>query len=219
MYHSFLIFGTVWFWLMIGAVWIIITAILETHTELSKHHDEGGGSWATVVMVIALAAYFLVGSDEHLKTAFNFLVDNPVLTIGAVAAYFLTGVLWAFAKWYFFLSRIREDFDESLKLQISSKIKNFEIPQARDYKNRIVTWISYWPISLSWTVLDDPLKKIAHNIYLKCGKIFDSISFNKFKDVEELKKEYLEKQAAEDLAAAERLKKKAGKNNDHQTPQ
>jgi hypothetical protein len=214
MYHSFLIFGTFWFWFMVVIGWIAITAILEVHTELDRHPDEGGGSWATAVVILGVAAYFFLGSDVHVKTTFNFLMDNPLITVGGVLAYFLTGILWAFAKWHFFLNRIREEFDEDCKNGREYKIKDFEIPKAGDYKNRITTWISYWPISMSWTVLDDPLKKIAHNIYLKCGKIFDSMSVNKFKDVEQRKQEVLAKKEKEE---AERKRLAEERLNQHKS--
>lgn len=43
-------------------------------------------------------------------------------------------------------------------------------------KGRILAWISYWPWSLLWTVVDDPLRKICRKIYQSLKGLYVGIA-------------------------------------------
>jgi hypothetical protein len=38
-------------------------------------------------------------------------------------------------------------------------------PTPDQYKSRIISWIAYWPPSLCWTLLNDPIRHIGRMIY------------------------------------------------------
>lgn len=57
-----------------------------------------------------------------------------------------------------------------------------EIPTANKNKARIVTWISHWPISLLWTMINDPIKKLLNKIFNVFKGMFQHISNMIFKE-------------------------------------
>lgn len=58
------------------------------------------------------------------------------------------------------------------------------MPLARENKERIMLWIAYWPWSLLWTLVDDPLKRLARHIFNMIQDTLQSISNRVFKGVE-----------------------------------
>lgn len=45
-----------------------------------------------------------------------------------------------------------------------------------EFKSEITTWIIWWPWSAFWTLLNDPIKRIANEIYIALSGIYQSIS-------------------------------------------
>lgn len=104
-------------------------------------------------------------------------------------AYYVIGVLWGFVKWYLFVLDQREVYDTekvawlaTRRVKDTSRVpdhlrnewRNYvrvrkppmaERPLARTNKQRIVRWISFWPVSLLWTIVDDFVKRIAEALY------------------------------------------------------
>ena len=63
------------------------------------------------------------------------------------------------------------------------------VPNWRYCKERITTWILWWPTSFLWTMLNDPLVRLAKWIYQRLGGVYDRITnlvFGKFGDMSEL---------------------------------
>lgn len=61
--------------------------------------------------------------------------------------------------------------------------ENFEIhsysienPQANNHKALITTWITHWPVSLVWTLINDPIKKLINHIFESIKSVFQKIS-------------------------------------------
>lgn len=57
------------------------------------------------------------------------------------------------------------------------------IPSAKDNKEKLVTWILWWPTSFVWTMLNDPLVKFANWMYSKFQSLYTKMakrSFAKF---------------------------------------
>ncbi len=58
-------------------------------------------------------------------------------------------------------------------------------PKAYDNKGKIVFWMSYWPFSATWTLINDPVTRFYNFLYRRLGAAFDHIShsmFGKYKD-------------------------------------
>lgn len=58
-------------------------------------------------------------------------------------------------------------------------------PKYKDHKGQIFLWACYWPWSMFWTVLNDPLKKVWDGIIYAVRGLLDRISASSFRDVEE----------------------------------
>ena len=88
-------------------------------------------------------------------------------------------------------TRFKDFIIDELGLSYSQRAVNREdktiseivIPTAQDNKERITTWILWWPTSLFWTILNDPLVKLANAIYDRFQGIYSRISNMVFKDV------------------------------------
>lgn len=59
-------------------------------------------------------------------------------------------------------------------------IAEIVIPAASKFKEKITTWILWWPTSAFWTILNDPLVKLANAIYDKFQGIYTRIANKAF---------------------------------------
>lgn len=60
------------------------------------------------------------------------------------------------------------------------------LPPKADYnKGRIIFWMTYWPASAVWTIINDPITRMWKVIYQRIGSIFEHMSssmFSKYQD-------------------------------------
>lgn len=63
-------------------------------------------------------------------------------------------------------------------------IREWITPRPRDYKEKIMYWIAWWPTSLVWTMFDDPLKYIAESIYRGIGESLHRVAKRRFKKID-----------------------------------
>jgi hypothetical protein len=57
-------------------------------------------------------------------------------------------------------------------------------PDPRHHKGQILMWMTYWPWSFVWTMINDPIKKAFKAIYYRIVDSLKSISESSFKDAE-----------------------------------
>lgn len=172
--ESLIVFGTVAFWIF--AI-ILIAALIITFEIYEKdyHEDSGGGLTATIILIVAAAIYYFVGSSEHLRSIWEFITSHTATAIAFVALYFAAGVVWSFFKWFFYLRTVRERYE---KREIN--IRQADIPLAKNNINRISTWISYWVVSLLWTLINDPVRKFCRFLVFTFGSFYDRMSNQAF---------------------------------------
>lgn len=190
--EQLIIFGTVWFWVFVCAVFGGIVFALEV--ALDDDNDTGGGIWSGILLVLAVAAYYFWGSKEDVINIGIFLRDNPVLILSCFLGYIVVGLVWAFFKWYFFVSN---KLEYHKKQKEKYKHHTFSVPSAGDNKFRIMSWMYFWPFSASWTLVNQPLKKSFKYVYEKTGVTFDKIAKKMFKSLVEqdvIDKEEIKKQ-------------------------
>lgn len=145
---SFLLFGSVWFWLVVAVAIILLMVATE----------KGSGTGATVTFVVAIALLFFFGNKVPISEFFSYAMGHSWLTLSVIVAYFILGTCWAILKWYFFL------IDERDRKQEENP--NFVyVPKVSEYKGKILLWMFYWPCSAIWTVLDHPIKRVFLFIY------------------------------------------------------
>ncbi len=57
-------------------------------------------------------------------------------------------------------------------------------PRARDNKARIIAWMTYFPASMAWTLVNDPIRHAIEFLYNRVGKLLQSMSDRTFRGVE-----------------------------------
>jgi hypothetical protein len=178
----FLLFGSVWFWLVIG----IAVILMMTATE------KGSGLGATVTFLVSVAILYFFGNQSSLGAIFAYGIDHPWSAISVVVAYFILGTCWAIMKWYFFLIDARDKAKEE-------NHSFLHVPNVTEHKGKIMLWMFYWPFSSVWTLIDHPVKKIFQFIYNRikdrmqkmANKIFAPLTTER-EQLEKIKQEELE---------------------------
>lgn len=64
----------------------------------------------------------------------------------------------------------------------SNIIKVFK-PAASHHKSSITQWIAFWPISFVWTMINDPVRKIANYVFSRIKGTFQKMSDSMFAGV------------------------------------
>lgn len=185
MFFEFFILWGFWWWILFAGFVIADILFLE--------YDNGRG--ATFSLFVFAAAMFFLGDWNP----FPWMIANPLWTVGVVLGYFVAGSIWSMVKWYFHCLNVRDDFKEfkdefftkhgitgekipmTLKKEwehdiIYTKFRKGVPLNFMDYKGTILTWMTHWPFSAVWTLLNDPIRRIFLSIYKHLGGILQSIS-------------------------------------------
>jgi len=193
---SLFLFGTVWFWLLLGAAALFI-GICVNRESFGK---------ATLCLLGFFGALTLFGDFNVI----HWLAHNGTTFLIGLGVYLAVGVLWSFAKWFFFVRRLRDEYldrrrafldqngvsgdviPDGLKARWTQEInqswqqrrQTTYPPRARDYKGKITAWMTYWPWSLVVTMIDDPIRKLFSALFRMVQGAFQGISDNAFKGVQ-----------------------------------
>lgn len=193
---------------ILSAPVVLTVAIIAAITIAVLLEFEENG-WATTIFSVSVA---LVGWT-HKNEIWEFISSNPMPTIYFGLTYIGAGLAWSLIKWKVYIksksdrfNQLKKDFiakygdiryswkswvshvssNMSLVLyehdtpeEIVSKI----IPQASEKKALIVSWISYWPMSLSATLLNNPFRRFFEWIYSIFSGLYDKISKSAAKDM------------------------------------
>jgi hypothetical protein len=180
------------FWGVIALAFAAIIAALEYEN----------GKAATVVAVIFALAMTLFSDFKPIE----WLTLNWKSLIWYAAAYVGIGILWGVIKWRFYVMNRVDRYDDlkakflddnnikeknipdEYKKQWAAHCRNefgygFRIPmQVSHYKSTIIMWMSYWPFSGFWTLLNDPVKRIFRFCYRHMAGGLQKISDHAFAD-------------------------------------
>jgi len=162
------------------------------------------------VATFLLAATALVAEFVFGIAVFATVIANPLTIVLVVLGYLVAGVLWAYPKWWFFVRNIRDDYLDSVRSFLRGKgYEEWEsakaIPddylaiwwdghgvewgrkfpvKARDHKRKIITWMAWWPVSMVWTLINDPIRKLYRYTYEVLRGTFDRVGASAMGDVE-----------------------------------
>ncbi len=166
--------GTLWFWVLIIAAFILLTYQVNI----------GNGWGSTVVFVLTILAITFLGNSKLVSDIIGYVNLNPGISIGIFCGYFIAGAIWSLIKWYYFvLDQKEKQIKESKTPYNSSKKYSFVMPMPGDFKGDITLWMSYWPLSFIWTMIDNPFKRIFANIFKNLENTYTKISSHIFKDL------------------------------------
>ncbi len=162
--------------------------------------------FATLSLIVTCAAFQWWYDIPILQT----VRLNPPLAIGLIIVYVVVGVLWSFVRWWIHLHREKDRYladvstwreckrlppgdlvPDELKSEwrdsgVARKWRGKLPPLASDSKTLITSWIMYWPISIVWTLLDEPVRRLAVFAYNYVQETYTRIAASVFAGVPEL---------------------------------
>lgn len=175
----------IWFYSIVAIECIVLLSLIENNRP----------GWSTVSLLTAFGLLKIFTGQSILSV----IGEHPGVTILFALVYFVAGTAWAVTKWWLYVidhrdkyneaklnfkpTRIEDIWENSFEYRHQFKSSGTLVPQVRNNKGRIMTWMCYWPWSMIWTVINDPIKKTFKMIYDRIQDTLQSISNNVFKDV------------------------------------
>lgn len=95
------------FWGVLVASFFAIALSIDW-AESSDKHNYG---WSWLLATLGSGGLALTAAS-HFGITVDTILATPMTAVYGVAAYFVVGTLWSFAKWYFHLSNIRDAYVE-----------------------------------------------------------------------------------------------------------
>ncbi len=179
------VLGLGWVTLTLLGLWFIVGVVA---LEL-----EEGPAWSsawTIVLIIFACWWFsydpLVGVTTHWYDLLFYVV-----------AWFAVGAFWsAFRFWRFAVKLAGQAREQLEKMRAKFTGQTFTLaevhlsgydhplpPHPRDNKLRVTSWIMFWPQSVFWFVLNDPIRRLAEFIYEQLGEALAWLGRAAFRDV------------------------------------
>ena len=152
--------GTLWFWLLIIATVVTITALIENEQNV----------WADITFVASMVLLYKLGCGVGLTTIGIWIGVHWLASIGLFFAYLGAGTLYSLLKWAVFVS------DGKDKLIRGNNTFYPEQWTAGEHKTKITHWGIYWPISGIWTLISNPIVKAFNRIFYKLETVYQKIS-------------------------------------------
>ena len=110
-------------------------------------------------------------------TIWAFMTTSPWLVVGAVGAYFITGILFAlFVKWPSYIKTTVKAYKQRAAWHGGSKGQKYSVPLASRNKSRIGTWIGYWPIIGLIYFIDDPIRRMISAVIISLRDVFKGVA-------------------------------------------
>ena len=186
------VLGSVGFWILTGLAALILFVMTE--------FEQPG--WATGTLIVTFVALAVFGNFNLWQVVHG----NPMGALLALLAYVGVGAVWSVGKWWFHVKEcrsnyqdLRDAFMERNKLEKSADIpddrkSSFQEvvsrhasaakPLIRENKSRITIWMTYWPWSMTWTIINDPVKKTFRWVYHQLQAVYQAIADHSYKSVE-----------------------------------
>jgi hypothetical protein len=175
--------------ILILLVLLVDVALITWFTEGYEPHPI-----ASLVVIggnIALYHFFVATIDYHSLLAYTQAHGGAI--IGSIVAWILIGLVWSFFKWYIYLKDNKKVQEEAYALRALRFIPSnkgvveereplvYKIPAASDNKERITTWMIYWPFSILGFVLSNPIVRFYRWLYNTFSGVFDKITASVYK--------------------------------------
>jgi hypothetical protein len=155
---------------------------------------------ATTAFSLAVA---LVLWNYH-TVIWDFISSDILTTTLFILGYLVCGVVWSFLKWNELVKAVYSKFNEvrvnhesldtlnkmtdfcndlrsngiSVYLSKNTTIENIIeniMPKGLENKSSIIAWISYWPLSLIATLLNNPFRRLFEYTYSLVSGLYDKI--------------------------------------------
>ncbi len=202
-----LAFGTLWFWLFLGLTFALMVALTE--------YEKPGWALTSIVAGLVLLNWANNGSvlswiiHHPIYVAGGFV---GYFVIGVLNARYKWGKLVYQCRQK--LDDLVSEFLKERKLEgktipaeledewadhfshfkshnyydVSSGTPTAEKPLLKTHKALVTTWIAYWPWSVFWTLLNDPIRWAVEEIVNAIKGWFQGVADDAFKDAPKTKK-------------------------------
>lgn len=143
--------------------------------------SDSDGFWAAISIIAgALGLRFLAGVNVFPE---GFAIRDY---FGYIVLYLLVGVLWSVVKWYFYVNdRAREHKRRKAKFGSQYSERGYgqiTVPQVNEHKSDIIRWMTYWPFSLIFTLINDPFRRLFEFIYRQIHDSLQAMANRAFQD-------------------------------------
>lgn len=145
------------------------------------------------------AFVFIVAGICYWNGLFTVTLAGLLALVWWFVAYFIAGTVWSVVKWWFHVRAARRWYDEhkaEVKERNDLPVKYFgatnyssnkkiasiadAAPSVKSFKARIFSWISMWPLSLTWTLINDPITRLVKEIYAVIAGMLQRMSDKAF---------------------------------------
>jgi len=179
--------GNLWFWLLLVAICITITAVQEL--------ADSPGTWSTIWVIVTFVVLYYFGAGLSIKQLGLEIYHNPLRTVVYFLVYTLLGVLWSFTKWSEVVDEAVEDYKRRLKKKEEFKEQypnnhNFDgpvdekRPKLDEHKGLLFNWIFYWPFSFLWYIVHEPIERLFRGIIKHTRKVYEGITNRAYSKVQ-----------------------------------
>lgn len=179
------------FFLMSGWLfWAFVILLVIAETVATEAESLGVAFTLLVTGVVVLTLF----SDADIG---GVVLRHPLLAVCVIPVYFAAGICWSFLKW----RGVIIDSAEKFEAEKPGLLKRFEDrsnkgdsfpqwlrsygyaypPSAAKNKERITTWIAFWPFSLLWSLFTYP-RRLAVFLYKQLVATFQKMSEAAFAD-------------------------------------
>jgi hypothetical protein len=172
---DFLVFGSIWSF-SIGGIFLL--------SFVSALEDEDVNGWILALIIgVYLVGNYFFGNKDFFVNVFLWIKNNPIDVILYFIGYFMLGLIWSIARWYFFVADSLERQKYSFENRYA-KTKNDKfaptLPSYYSNKDLIALWISYWPFLILWNLTYKFFRRITIWIRNRFEKVYNSISDSLF---------------------------------------
>jgi len=156
---GFMFAAGIWFWLLFIVMSIAIIGAIEI--------ESGVAAFLSILSGIIILWLFSGHITPSFSGTIEWLNQHWLQCIIYVASYALIGVLWSSVKLYFYThnlaDKLKTDYTDQADRDRSWKIQT----NLRVLRGRLMCWMTYWPWSLFWTLINDPIKHFYRFAYNK----------------------------------------------------
>lgn len=112
----------------------------------------------------------------------TWIIAHPWQTLLRVSGYFLIGAGWSVVKWWFAeTNRVRKakEYFAAGNARPDDTWESFRDRQKthpHHYRGDFIEWIMFWPFSLVFTLLNDPVRRLCRRIYMELTRVYQRIT-------------------------------------------
>lgn len=147
------------------------------------------------LIISSIVLLYLTG--HSISQAYHFVIENPTSIFYGLLIYAVAGIVWGLVKWFFFLLKVRDMLvawrekhkvtDQMTHQQTMEFLRwnSLDVgsipPSAVQNKARITQWMIWWPFSMAWTVVNEPVTRFFTFVYRRLSNLLQSVSDRLFR--------------------------------------